>query len=169
MKKLQGWMSLLAVVSLTMQLAGCGPKNQEDEHGHHHHHDHGSDSLHGGHLIELEPGDYMAEWTHDDKAGKLTIFVLDSKGKADAPIAADIVKITGELKNKEGQLIPFEYPLLAVDPSEEDPPKAFKFENSKPSPDLIIRAKQGEAVKAALEFEVDGKQYRGAIKHDHHD
>jgi len=93
---------------------------------------------------------------------------LDGEGEKDAPIAADVVKITGELKNKDGELIPFEYPLIAVDPTDEDPPKAFKFENSRPSRDLLTRAKQGEAMKAALEFEVDGKQYKGAIKHDHH-
>jgi len=166
MRKHHGSISIVTAVTLVFFLAGCGPQDHEDDHGHHHHH--GSDTPHGGHLIELEPSDYTAEWTHDDKAEKLTIFILDGEGEKDAPIAADVVKITGELKNKDGELIPFEYPLIAVDPTDEDPPKAFKFENSRPSRDLLTRAKQGEAMKAALEFEVDGKQYKGAIKHDHH-
>lgn len=145
-------------------VGGCETQEKEDDHGHHHH-DHGTNTPHGGHLLKLEPADYVAEWTHDDKAGKITIYILDSEGKKDAPIAVDLVKIKGEIKGATP--IPFEYPLVAVDSSDEDPPKAFKFTNSTPNPKLITNVKLGDAVGATLEFEVGGKSYKGAITHDH--
>jgi hypothetical protein len=164
MRKFPHCLAASAAMLTVLLVGGCGPqeKEKEEEHGHHHH---GSSTPHGGHLIKLEPADYVAEWTHDDKAGKITIYILDSEGKKDAPIAVDRVKIRGEIKGTTP--IPFEYPLIAVDPSEEDPPKAFKFENSRPDPKLITNVKMGDAVGATLEFEVGGKSYRGVITHDH--
>lgn len=146
--------------------AGCGPK--EDEHDHSH--DHGSHAPHGGHLITLDSPDYSAEWTHDDAKGKLTIFILDKAGKKDVAIATDVVKITGKKKmGGSEEPVGFEYSLLAVNASSDDPPKASRFENSKSNPNLLTDAKLGEAVSATLEFEVDGKKYQGKIEHDHHD
>lgn len=161
-RNLNGCFVATAVVLALSMVGGCGPQEKEDEPGHHHHH--GSDTPHGGHLIKLEPADYLAEWTHDDKAGKLTVYIHRER-QDDVPIAADLVKIKGEIKGDTP--IPFEYPLIAVDPTDEATPKAFKFENSRPDPKLLANVNMGEAVGATLEFEVDGKSYKGAITHDH--
>src|SRR3989337_1170847 len=89
---------------VTLGLVGCGgnpsqpsgstetaasPATVEAEHDH----AHPSEGPHGGSLIELGAEEYHAELIHDDQAGTVTIYLLDSAAKAAVAIDAPDVTI----------------------------------------------------------------------------
>src|SRR5688572_17504984 len=88
----------VAVLILSVVVAGCrsGEKAPPAE-GHseaaHEEHSHAAAGPHGGDLIGLGNEEYHAELVHDEAAGSVTLYVLDSAAKASVPIDATEVTI----------------------------------------------------------------------------
>jgi len=130
---------------------------KHDEHGH----AHPSKGPHGGPLIELGKEEYHAELVHDEKAGSVTIYVLDHEGKK--PVAIDAKEVRINLKH-DGKGEQFE---LTAEPQKGEDGKSSRFVSTDKelSEDL-----DHEGAEARLVLSIDGKSYTGQIKHeDDHD
>jgi hypothetical protein len=123
-------------------------------------HAHASEGPHGGTLIELGGSEaYHAELVHDDAAGTVTVHILDSSAKSD--VAIDAAEITINV-NRGGQRKQFKV-AAAADPG--DPAgQSSRFVSSDPE---LAEDLDHEGIEARLVINIDGKQYRGAIDHDH--
>ena len=146
-------------------LVGCGggdpakPVAVEGGPPSHDAHAHPSEGPHGGGLIELGNEAYHAELVHDEASGEVTIYILD--GAAKNEVAIESKEITINLKH--GDTV--QQFVLATSPQATDTAgKSSKF--------VALNAKLGEELheghdSAQLVLTIAGKQYRGAIKHDH--
>ncbi|MCC9608928.1 hypothetical protein LOC68_07800 [Blastopirellula sp. JC732] len=160
-------MRLAATGLLALSLAsfGCtsgGPApTKGDAHGDHDHgdHEHPSEGPHGGSLIELGNEEYHAELIHDEKAGSVTIYILDSAAKAAIPIEA--TELTINLKHdRMGEQF-----KVAAAPDAGDPEgKSSKFVSTDAE---LAEDLDHEGADAQLVVTIDGKQFRGAVAHDH--
>jgi hypothetical protein len=156
---------LVGVLVLSVNLAGCGSgdKANSPDAGHSEagHHDHPTAGPHGGGLIELGNEEYHAELVHDDQAGTVTIYVLDSAAKASVPIEA--TEVTINLKHDD-QAEQFK---LAAAADQGDPAgKSSRFVSSDAE---LAKHLDHEDAAPQLVLTINGKQYRGAIEHDHGD
>lgn len=155
----------LASLSLTLiAMIGCGESQQggpatsvpaatADVH------DHPSEGPHHGGLIELGNEEYHAELVHDDAAGTVTIYLLDSAARAAVPVDAKELQIN---LSHDGNAEQFK---LAASPDSGDPVgKASRFVSSDAE---LAEELDHEGVQAQLVVSIAGKQYRGAIEHDH--
>ena len=109
------------VIVLVALVTGCGSPSAEStstqttatEHADDSGHQQGETGPNGGHLIELDQGQYHAEWLHDDASEKVTVILLDDKPAQEVAIAAEHVTIdlaVGDQRNA--------YELKAVKPSD---------------------------------------------------
>lgn len=160
----------LQCVLIAVAVVGCGDsdrpaKSQHAESsgppatmGPPHEHVHASTGPHGGTLIEL--GDeYHAELLHDDAAATVTVFILDGSGKNTYPI--DAADISVNLKH-EGRGEQFK---LAATPDTRDPAgKSSRFVSTDKE---LAEDLDHEDAEPQLAVVIDGKQYRGAISHEH--
>jgi hypothetical protein len=165
--------SLVALFSMMLVgfwLVGCGGTDKKGGSAkvEEHHHDHEEEGPHSGHLVELhEPGqevkeEFHAEWLHEE-SGKITVYILDGKGKKEVPIAAESVTIKIKVGDKTDS-----YDLPALDRTTGDKPTAFKFETE--SKELLGKLEAlGETVKASIHIDMNGKPYEGAIEHHEHE
>lgn len=146
---------------ILLVVAGCGSSSPPatvtttqatpSEHGH------PSEGPHGGGLIELGNNEYHGELVHDDAAGTVTIYLLDSAVKANVPI--DAAEITINLKH-EGQGKQFK---LAASANEGDPAgKSSRFVSLDVE---LAKDLDREDAGAQLAVNINGKPYRGAIEH----
>ena len=149
----------------TISLSGCGggsgPGSQVPaEHGDHdQEHAHATEGPHGGSIIELGTEEFHAELVHDDEAGSVMIYFLDSTAKQVAPIDAGEVSIN---LRHDGNAEQFK---LAASPTEGDPQgKSSRFVSAEKelAEDLDRSDARGQLVAT-----ISGKQYRGNIEHDH--
>lgn len=167
-------LALVTVTSLTF--AGCtksdppsdgtissGPPATVDDHEGHDHapgaHDHPTEGPHHGSLIELGAEEYHAEMVHDEKAGTITIYVLDSAAKKAVPIEASEITINLKHDGKGEQF------KLAAKPDQGDAEgnsSRFVSTDKELGEDL-----HGEDAEATLVLSINGKSYRGKIAHDH--
>ena len=159
---------VIVVVSL---VTGCGFQSVEStstkttatEHAEDSGHQHGETGPNGGHIIELDQGQYHAEWLHDDESEKVTVVLLDDKPAQEVAISADYVTIdlaVGDQRNS--------YQLKAVRSSDRTAtPEASRFELVSPS--LLVGLKMGEGVDATLTVNIGEKTYAGPIEHQAHD
>ena len=175
---------LLITLSMvvSMALVGCGsptktPAPNHDDHAHDDGHDHGDhdghdhdghdhgdhghaeEGPHHGSLIELGKEEYHAELVHDDDAGTVTVYLLDSSAKGAVPIEASEIKVN---LSHDGSAEQFS---LAASPQPNDPSgKSSKFASTDKelAEDLDL-----EDAEAKLVVSIAGKQYRGSIEHDH--
>jgi hypothetical protein len=114
---------------------------------------------HGGGLIELGNEEYHAELVHDDAAGTVTIYVLDSTATTSVPI--DAAEITINLKH-EGRGEQFK---VAASADASDPTgKSSRFVSTDAE---LAEDLDHEGADAQLVMMINGKQYRGAVEHDH--
>ncbi|MEQ8212214.1 MAG: hypothetical protein RH917_20610 [Lacipirellulaceae bacterium] len=152
----------LTTLSLTLVAAmGCGessptatsPSTAADRH------DHPSEGPHHGSLIELGSEEYHAELVHDDAAGTVTIYLLDSAAIAAVPVDSKQLQIN---LSHDGEAEQFE--LLATSDVGDPPGRASKFVSSDAE---LVEELDHEGVQAQLVVSIGGKQYRGAIEHDH--
>lgn len=122
-------------------------------------HDHPSEGPHHGGLIELGNEEYHAELVHDDAAGTVTIYLLDSSAKNAVPIdEADLLINLSHDGNAE------QFKLAAA-PDVSDPPglsSRFTSTDAELAEDL-----DHEGAEAQLVVTISGKQFRGKIAHDH--
>lgn len=120
-------------------------------------HSHPTEGPHHGSLIELGKEEYHAELVHDDKT--VTIYILDSAAKSAVPVDAKELVINLLHDGKPEQF------KLAASPDANDPSgKSSRFVLQ--SSELIEELEHDHAA-AKLSVLIDGKSYRGDIKHDH--
>lgn len=155
----------VGVLALGATLAGCssGDKDHAAEPGHseagHDEGGHATTGPHGGSLIELGNEEYHAELVHDDTAGTVTVYVLDSAAKSSVPI--DATDITINLKH-EGKGEQF---TLAASADQGDPAgKASRFVSSDAE---LAKDLDQEDAGPQIVIKIGGNQYRGAIEHAH--
>lgn len=168
---------MLSVVcgSLSLALiAGCGdttppavtPSAKTVEHSKDDGHDHAAEGHaehgpHEGSLIELGNEEYHAELVHDEAAGKVTIYVLDSAAKKAVPIEATELVINLKHDGKGEQF------KLAAAPQEGDGEgKSSRFVSDEKE---LAEDLDAKGVQARLVIEIAGKSFTGEIKHDHDD
>lgn len=129
-------------------------------------HNHPTEGPHHGPLVELGNDRYHAEVVHDNEAGTVTIYLLDSAATNAVPIAATTLLVNMTHDGKPEQ---FE---LSASPDVDDPEgKSSRFVSS--DSHLVEELDHGHA-KAQLVVDIDGTQYRGGIHleaghgdHDH--
>lgn len=154
---------------------GCGPTNTagdgdgDDDHGEHAGHDHGHDDHHegphGGHILEFDKEGYHAEWTHDDEAKVVGVFILDESGKKDVMIDAESVAIEVTIEDSEPQT----FELLAVNSEEGVGASQFELEDQELLVHLKLTGKEEANVKATLKAVIDGETYAaGIVEEEHH-
>jgi hypothetical protein len=169
MNNLQRCFWAAAICWIAGSWLGCGPSRPieinsppPDSAGDSAHHDHDEElGPHQGHLVHLEPSEFVAEWTHDDEAHKITVYILDPAGRQSVAIAAGHVTIESVVGDK-----PEEYQLTAVEPNDEDPAKASQFEAVDET--LLTTLAVGTGVHARLRFTIGEKTYEGEIEHHEH-
>ncbi len=120
---------------------------------------HPTQGPHAGALIELGQEEYHAELVHDEASNLVTIYVWDAGIKHPVPIEA------GELivnLSQDGQPEQF---ALAASPTVDDPAgQSSRFTSTSPALAAELDHSHGDA---HLVVKIAGKQYRGAIAHDH--
>ncbi len=122
-------------------------------------HNHPTEGPHHGSLIELGNEEYHAELVHDEDAGTVTFYLLDSSAKNAVPIEAATLLVN---LTHDGQAEQFS---LAAHPQVSDPSgKASRFNSSDAE---LAEELDHEGVEAQLVVSIGGKQYRGEIHHDH--
>lgn len=138
---------------------GEGKEHAHDDHGHDKH-AHPTEGPHHGKLVELGGEDYHAEVVHDDEAGALTVYLLDSAARnavfSEAPeVVINIRKGDQPLQFKLGGL------------KKDGQPEGKFSEYSLVEPELL-KALHDKASTAKLSVTIDGKPYSGEVSHDDH-
>ena len=152
-------------------LSGCQPgstgpepqsvKTEESNHAHGDHgHDHPSHGPHGGELIELGQEEYHLEFLHDEAAQRVRLFLLDGTAKQPATSTADNVTLNIKTPTTAAQ---FRLPAIADD-GDSTGTAYHTFE--------LIDAELNQLLDAAgavatVVLSINGKQYRGELRHDH--
>lgn len=165
------WMTTAGGLLLAVAFAaGCNqnasgpavpPADSGEGHADHAEHAHPTKGPRGGDLIELGNETYHAELVHDEKAGTVTIHILDANAVAAMPIGA--TELTINLKH-QGQA---EQHKLAASPDANDPPgKSSRFVSTDPE---LGNDLEHEGAEPQLVVTINGKQYRGKIEHGDHD
>lgn len=123
-------------------------------------HAHPEHGPHNGDLIELGNEEYHMELVHDEKAGNVMFFLLDSSAKKMLAIPAKeiLVNVKAAGKGKQYKIPPF--------PQQNDPKDNFSCYGTKDKELMATLDKHG--IEATLVVEIAGKQYRGKIEHHHH-
>ena len=151
---------LLAITLLVAgPLLGCGGERTQQADAINHEHEHATEGPHHGSLIELGNEDYHAELVHDEQAGSITVYILDSSAKVAVPI--DTKELTVNLSH-DGQAEQFS---LAASPVVSDPPgQSSRFTSSDVE---LAEELDHEGTQAQLIVPINGRQFRGKISHDH--
>ncbi len=121
-------------------------------------HDHPSEGPHHGGLIELGNEEYHAELVHDDAAGTVTVYLLNSAAKT--AVATEASELLINLSH-DGNAEQFK---LVASPEADDPvgkSSRFTSTDSELAEDL-----DHEGAEAQLVVTIGGKQFRGKIAHD---
>jgi hypothetical protein len=122
-------------------------------------HEHPTEGPHHGSLIELGNEEYHAELLHDEQAGTITVYILDSAAKQAVPI--DATELTVNLSH-DGQAEQFS---LAASPQSSDPPgQSSRFTSSDAE---LAEELDHEHAEAQLVVTINAKQFRGTVAHDH--
>ena len=111
-------------------------------------------------MIELGNEEYHGELVHDEKEGKVTIYLLDSAAKEATPIDDSEIMVNVS-RSGEGR----QY-ALSAEPLEGEPAgqsSRFASVDEELAADL-----DHEEAQAHLVVKIAGKQFRGEISH-HHD
>lgn len=166
------WLPLLTVAAFT--LAGCQdaaeptvgtdpvselPPPTVDDPDDHSGHAHPSEGPHHGDLVELGNEEYHGEVVHDEAAGTLEIYILD--GAATKQVAIDATELTINLTH-DGK--PEQFVLVAKPDESDAAGKSSRFV----SDDKELQGHlDEEGTNPRMVVKIDGKSYRGDIKHDH--
>jgi hypothetical protein len=121
--------------------------------------DHPTEGPHHGSLIELGDHEYHGELVHDDAAGTVTVYLLDSSAKQAVPI--DAPEVTVNLKH-DGR--PEQFTLSAAPDADDPEGKSSRFvSNDKELAEHLDHADSG----ARLMVVIAGKSYNAAVAHEH--
>lgn len=172
------WLPLMTVAVFT--LAGCqdaadpsgnggapvsalppGTMDDHDDHEGHDHGDHGhpSEGPHHGDLVELGNEEYHAEVVHDDEHGTLEIYILD--GAATKQVAIDATELTINVSH-DGK--PEQFTLTAKPDEGDEAGKSSRFVSDDKE---LAEHLDEEGTNPRMVVKINGKSYRGEIKHDH--
>jgi len=123
-------------------------------------HVHPAHGPHGGDLIELGKEEYHLELLHDEKAGVLAFFLLDSSAKKmlASPAKEIYVNVKAAGKGKQYKIAP--------SPQPNDPKDNFSCYATKDKE--LIETLDKHGIQASVMINIAGKQYVGKIEH-HHD
>jgi hypothetical protein len=124
-------------------------------------HDHSAEGPHHGHLIELGNEEYHAELTHDETAGKVTIYLLDGHAKEAVLTTAKQVTIQLLVQGKRA-----EFRLAAVPVATDPTDHASRFELADHT---LLAALDAPRTKGRLNVTIDGKSFVGPIDHQEHE
>lgn len=152
---------IVLVLSLVVASSGCDSQNANIQTAEHEHerHSHAAEGPHHGSLIELGSDAYHAELVHDDAAGTVTIYILDSNAEKTVSVSSSEVVINITHDDKGDQF------KLAAKPEEGDAAgKSARFVSEDKT--LLSELDHGHA-DAQIVITIDGKQFRGNIAHDH--
>lgn len=120
-------------------------------------HSHPSEGPHHGDLIELGNEEFHAEMVHDEKS--VTIYLLDAAAKVAVPIEASDLVINLTHDGNPEQF------TLSASPDTGDPTgKSSRFVSTDAE---LASHMEGEWAGGTLRVTINGKPYRGEIKHDH--
>lgn len=157
--------TMIVPALLILGVSGCGSKASKpsvpaagaaaEEHGH------ASKGPHGGDLIELGNEEYHAELVHDEKAGSVTVYILDSGAKTSVPIEAPEVMINLKHDGRGEQ-----FKLAASANPGDAPGKSSRFASTEAE---LVKDLDHEGAEAQLVLTINGKPYRGALEHGHED
>lgn len=139
--------------------AGGAASHKEDGHADEHHHD--SHGPHGGELVELGKGKFHLEMIHDDAAGTVSVFVLDTSAKEVFPIAGEEVQLNLVVDGKPRQFV------LAAAAQPSDPPgKSSCFRSADKE---LCDGLDAKGTTARFVVMIDDKPYSGVLSgaHDH--
>ena len=171
------WLPLMAMAVMTFsgcqdaadQTAGTGtvselPPGTMDDHDDHEGHDHGdhghpSEGPHHGDLVELGNEEYHAEVVHNDDAGTLEIYILD--GAATKQVAIDATELTINVSH-DGK--PEQFVLAAKPDKGDEAGKSSRFVSDEKE---LAEHLDEEGTSPRMVVKINGKSYRGEIKHDH--
>ncbi len=156
MRCIPSYCLMLSAAVILAATGGCGDTAKTGKTGETHEHVHGP---HDGHLIELGNEEYHGEIVHDEKAGTVTIYILDGTAKKAEPIDAKEVSINVRHGKSAEQF------KLAASPDKRDPEgqsSRFVSDEKHLSDDLDAKDAQAELV-----VEIKKKQYRGKIPQGH--
>lgn len=159
------WIVGTLAVTTWVVVAGCGPavksenKDKTAAKGDDAH-DHPSEGPHHGSLVELGNEEYHAEVCHDEKTGKIAVYLLDGKAKSAVTSTDKELTINVVTGDKPAQFI-----LPAAPQAGDAAGSTSRFE----SPDAKLdQALDAEGAKARLSVTIGGKNFTGEIKHDDH-
>ncbi|MEO2014873.1 MAG: hypothetical protein ABGZ53_10935 [Fuerstiella sp.] len=122
-------------------------------------HAHPSEGPHHGDLVELGNEEYHAEVVHDEEGGSLEIYILD--GSATKQVAIDTTELTINISH-DGQPEQF---ILTAKPDEGD--EAGKSSRFISADKELAEHLDEEGTSPRMVVKINGKSYRGEIKHDH--
>lgn len=164
MLKTQGITTACGLLLAVMLAVGCsqkpgGPPPAAQNGAGRDEHAHPVEGLHGGELIELGKEEYHAELVHDEKAGTITVYILDAPAKAAVPI--DAAEVTINLKH-QGQAK--QHKLVALPDANDPQGKSSRFVSTDPE---LGEDLEHEGAEPQLVVAINGKQYRGKIEHAH--
>lgn len=181
MRLVFGWMrsvaTIFAIASLLVVTQGCptpadkgaDKKAGADSHEGHDHegedahagHNHPAHGPNGGHFLHLDPSGSHAEWVHEDKEEKLTIYLPDLIA---AGTTIDEVRVDVNVTGKE----PVSYKLEAV-PAEEGKPATGAYTIK--SAELIAQLQMGAGagVEAKLVVKSGDKEESAKLEHSEDD
>lgn len=164
---------LVAVVGMGCFLtAGCQPSagpsstatkttpasgHEDHDHDDHAHHDHGDHGEHGGHLLHLDPSGSHAEWTHDDEAGSVTVYLEELVASGKKVESVEIEWKVGDAAENNSKL------EVAAKDDHGIEGSIFTIKN----PELVTALGVGDGVVANLVVTVDGKKEMAKLEHDH--
>ena len=168
------WLPLAVAVALGM--SGCQeaeqphgdpapisdlPPGTMDDHSGHDHgtHAHPSEGPHHGDLVELGNEEYHAEVVHDEEHGSVTIYILD--GSATKQVAIDATELTINVTH-DGQ--PEQFIVAAAPDSEDEGGKSSRFVTDDKE---LAEHLDEHGTSPRLVVKIDGKSFRGEIKHEH--
>ncbi len=123
-------------------------------------HAHPAHGPHGGDLIELGKEEYHLELVHDEKAGVVAFFLLDSSAKKILAIPAKEIYVNVKAAGKGIQY------KIAPSPQANDPKDNFSCYATKDKQLIDTLDKHG--IEANVMLNIGGKQYVGKVEH-HHD
>ena len=147
--------------------AGKASSNDHGDHIHadgeehaHDEHAHPTEGPHHGMLVELGNENYHAEVVHDDEAGTLMVYLLDSAAKN--AVFSEASEIVINIK-KGDQPLQFKLGGLKKDGQPEG-----KFSDYSLVEPELLKALHDKTSTAKLSITIDGKPYSGEISHEDH-
>lgn len=133
---------------------GEGEEHAHDEHAH------PTEGPHHGKLVELGNENYHAEVVHDDEAGTLMVYLLDSAAKN--AVFSEASEIVINIK-KGDQPLQFKLGGLKKDGQPEG-----KFSDYSLVEPELLKALHDKTSTAKLSITIDGKPYSGEISYEDH-